>query len=190
MREDFFRELPNTRIHRKAEELRVADEMRCESIGRVACRGGYRLKYRLVSMNCLSEKVIIGDDIKNHAVRQMYQDETLVIPEAKYLRKIRKDSEGSMHEREAVEEGQQRQYNPGKAKERAPVIMIIKLKEETLISQRTRKLSPQETNESQGWINEWIKEGYVRSSTLEFTSPIVMTRKKDGKDMRGLETIE
>lgn len=55
-----FRELWNTRMSMRAKELRMAGGT-TEIDGVV-----YELEYRVLPVNCLSERVIIGDDKGSH----------------------------------------------------------------------------------------------------------------------------
>lgn len=58
--------------------------------------------------------------------------------------------------------------------------MSIILKDETPISCRPRRLAPLEKNIAEEQISAWLKEGIIRPSSSEFSSPIVLADKKDG----------
>lgn len=58
MRENFFRELQNTKMCKKVEDLWMADGTRRESLGRTKCMTEingdvYGLEYRVVPVDCL-----------------------------------------------------------------------------------------------------------------------------------------
>lgn len=69
-------------------------------------------------------------------------------------------------------------------KPRTNVDTVIKakiiLKDETPIFHRPRRLAPIEKEEVTTQISTWLKEGIIQESSSEFSSPVVVVKKKDG----------
>lgn len=70
-------------------------------------------------------------------------------------------------------------YNPKPMKTPSVVTKII-MKDETPIAQAPRRLSPREKLEVDTQIQEWLDKGIIRPSTSEFSSPLVLVKKKNG----------
>ncbi|GFT09080.1 retrovirus-related Pol polyprotein from transposon 412 [Trichonephila clavipes] len=70
-------------------------------------------------------------------------------------------------------------YKPEKT---APtdVTMRIILKDEEPVCQPPRRLAFTERQEVNKQIEKWLNEGIIRPSSLEYASPIIMVKKKDG----------
>ena len=54
------------------------------------------------------------------------------------------------------------------------------MKDDTPIAQRPRRISPREQEEVDKQIKSWLAEGIIRVSYSEYSSPLVLVRKKDG----------
>ncbi|KAK9687168.1 hypothetical protein QE152_g36638 [Popillia japonica] len=72
-----------------------------------------------------------------------------------------------------------RNYDPVPRKETKIKTKII-MKNEEPIYQRPRRLSPKEKEEVDRQIEEWLREKIIQPSCSEFTSPIVLVKKKGG----------
>lgn len=70
-------------------------------------------------------------------------------------------------------------YRPNPRKVTQIQTKII-LKDETPISHPPRRLSTYEKGEVEKHVEEWIRDGIVRPSNSEFSSPVVLTKKKNG----------
>ncbi|GFW69888.1 retrovirus-related Pol polyprotein from transposon 412 [Trichonephila clavipes] len=70
-------------------------------------------------------------------------------------------------------------YKPEKTAS-TDVTMRIILKDEEPVCQHPRRLAFTERQEVNKQIEEWLNEGIIRPSYSEFSSPIVMVKKKDG----------
>ncbi|GFV48524.1 retrovirus-related Pol polyprotein from transposon 412 [Trichonephila clavipes] len=70
-------------------------------------------------------------------------------------------------------------YKPEKTAS-TDVTMRIILKDEEPVCQHPRRLAFTERQEVNKQIEEWLNEGIIRPSSSEYTSPIVMVKKKDG----------
>ncbi|GFW78426.1 retrovirus-related Pol polyprotein from transposon 412 [Trichonephila clavipes] len=60
------------------------------------------------------------------------------------------------------------------------VTMRIILKDEEPVCQHPRRLAFTERQEVNKQIDEWLNEGIIRLNSLEYASPIVMVKNKDG----------
>lgn len=70
-------------------------------------------------------------------------------------------------------------YKPNKTRE-TDLEMTIVLKDDEPVYQRARRLSPSERSIVNSEIEEWEKQGIVRSSSSDYASPIVLVKKKNG----------
>lgn len=70
-------------------------------------------------------------------------------------------------------------YQPKQTKE-APIELKITLKDDIPVAQRPRRLAPKEQEEVDQQIEEWLQQGIIRVSFSEYSSPLVLVRKKDG----------
>lgn len=62
----------------------------------------------------------------------------------------------------------------------SPIDMKINLTDETPIRQKARRLAPKERLDVNRQIEEWLRDGVIEYSTSDFSSPIVVVKKKDG----------
>lgn len=84
-------------------------------------------------------------------------------------------------------------YVPEKTRE-VGVKMSIILKDDKPIHQRARRLAPAKRDVVNAQLNEWLRDNIVQPSLSEYTSPVVMVKKKDGSmrlcvDYRKINTV-
>lgn len=60
--------------------------------------------------------------------------------------------------------------------------MNIIVKDEIPVYQRARRLAQAERDKVNDQIDEWLKDGIVQPSVSEYTSPVVLVKKKNGTD--------
>nr|XP_049693297.1 uncharacterized protein LOC126053899 [Helicoverpa armigera]XP_049695188.1 uncharacterized protein LOC126054290 [Helicoverpa armigera]XP_049704767.1 uncharacterized protein LOC126056282 [Helicoverpa armigera] len=65
-------------------------------------------------------------------------------------------------------------------KEEAPIQLQIVLKDDIPVRQRPRRLSLMEQQVVEDQIEEWLDKGIVRVSFSDYSSPLVLVKKKDG----------
>ncbi|XP_047040646.1 uncharacterized protein LOC124644986 isoform X3 [Helicoverpa zea] len=70
-------------------------------------------------------------------------------------------------------------YHPVQVKE-APLQLKIILKDDIPVAQRPRRLSYTEQGIVEKQFDEWLKDGIIRVSFCEYSSPLVLVKKKDG----------
>ncbi|GFV94824.1 transposon Tf2-6 polyprotein [Trichonephila clavipes] len=70
-------------------------------------------------------------------------------------------------------------YSPNKTDTTALKMKII-LSDEKPIAQRSRRLSLPEKREVEKQIDEWLEQGIIRENFSDFSSPVVVCKKKDG----------
>lgn len=73
-----------------------------------------------------------------------------------------------------------REYDPSKISKYTKVKLNIILADEEPVCQRARRLSWQEKNEVDKQIEAWLEDGTISPSTSNYSSPVVLTSKKDG----------
>ena len=61
-----------------------------------------------------------------------------------------------------------------------PVNHMIKLSDDVPVKERLRRLSPVQTEECRTIVESMLQQGVVRESISDYSSPIVMVKKKDG----------
>lgn len=70
-------------------------------------------------------------------------------------------------------------YDPVQVRE-APLELKIVLKDEVPVSQRPRRLSYAEQLTVEKQVDEWLEDGIIQVSHSEYSSPLVLVKKKDG----------
>ncbi|GFW50786.1 retrovirus-related Pol polyprotein from transposon 297 [Trichonephila clavipes] len=70
-------------------------------------------------------------------------------------------------------------YCPNKTETTALKMKII-LSDEKPIAQRSRRLSLPEKRQAEKQIDEWLEQGIIREICSDFSSPVVVCKKKDG----------
>ncbi|GFV18893.1 transposon Tf2-9 polyprotein [Trichonephila clavipes] len=70
-------------------------------------------------------------------------------------------------------------YSPNKTETTALKMKII-LSDEKPIAQRSRRLSLPEKREVEKQVDEWLEQGIIRDSCSDFSSPVVVCKKKNG----------
>lgn len=70
-------------------------------------------------------------------------------------------------------------YKPVQTEE-APILLKIFLKDDMPVSQRPRRLSIAEQQVVERQVDEWLQNGIIQVSYSEYSSPLVLVKKKDG----------
>uniref|UniRef100_A0A2A4JH77 CCHC-type domain-containing protein n=1 Tax=Heliothis virescens TaxID=7102 RepID=A0A2A4JH77_HELVI len=70
-------------------------------------------------------------------------------------------------------------YRPIQTKE-APITMKIVLKDDVPIVQRPRRISLMEQKLVEEQVDDWLQKGIIQVSYSEYSSPLVLVKKKDG----------
>lgn len=70
-------------------------------------------------------------------------------------------------------------YQPNQTKE-TPLQLKIVLKDEVPVTQRPRRLSLAEQRTVEEQVDEWLHNGIIQVSYSEYSSPLVLVKKKDG----------
>ena len=138
----------------------------------------YDLEYVVVPTFATSERIFIGDPLRNVAKIILEREKTLVEPIVgpQYVNLIKEEQTDIERAicgvpQQYVREVQSlvENYKP-EAKEEVPVELTDKLTDETPIYRNPRRLAPKEKVEVSQQIEEWLKEGVIEPSTSEFAS--------------------
>lgn len=70
-------------------------------------------------------------------------------------------------------------YQP-RGNKQVSISLSLVLKDEIPVYERARRLAPAERSQVNAIIQDWLREGIIRSSASEYASPIVLAKKKDG----------
>lgn len=135
---------------------------------------------------CIQDKLIVGNELREHANIHLLQNDTYIVPSCKYVCMIQHEKSdfselyNKMDAKYAIEiEKLISSYKLLNTKQ--PLVeMRVKLKDETAISRNPKRLSTSDLRQVEALIDGWMKAGIVRPSRSEFAVPIVVTSKKDG----------
>jgi len=147
----------------------------------------YPLTFHIVPCNAMKMFVVIGIDFLSQAEVKITQDGISInkIEPRVFLTQINLTEEinastDSIIDKETKEtiENLITSYEPKKCKSTNIELSIV-LKHETPIYQRPYKTSIREKEIIEEVVDEWIKEGIAEPCSSEFTSPILIVKKKD-----------
>jgi len=148
----------------------------------------YPLTFHVVPCSAMKMFVVIGIDFLSQAEVKITQDGISInkIEPRVFLTQINLTEEintntDSIIDKETKEtiENIIISYEPKKCKSTNIELSIV-LKDETPIYQRPYKTSIQEKQIIEKVVDEWIKEGIAEPCSSEFTSPVLIVKKKDG----------
>ena len=150
----------------------------------------YNLCYRIVPNTYLQEQILLGDPILDEANITLRREGPLIEPRLNQgiinLIQAEQQDAGCI---EAVERTPARyqavvrkiieDYRPTR-EQQTPVSLRIDVKDNKPIFHGPRRLSPQEKDEVDDQIADWLQRKIIVPSSSEYASPIVVARKKDG----------
>jgi transposase InsO family protein len=144
----------------------------------------YPLVYSVVPCGAIPyARALLGDELLDHASVKLSKGEVQIWPSESCLACYSEDNDSkSGHlssELDGAVDNLINNYKPEKVEE-VPVKMEISLKDESPISCNPRRLSPKEHAEVEEQIEEWLDKGIITPSHSEFSSQVVVARKKDG----------
>lgn len=138
----------------------------------------YPTKIHVVPQDSMTMSFVVGGELLSQTTLVITKDEVQVFKiEIEEDNKIATDCTNKKYVDEIkklVDE-----YNPKEPKTTNVTTKII-LKDEVPIHQPPRRLSPKEDEEVERQIEEWLEKKIVRPSTSEYSSPIVLVKKKNG----------
>lgn len=143
--------------------------------------------FHIVPKDVMPYSIIIGQNFLQHTVMVMDNNRVFLLPaNEEWFRNVMcfvSDLDIIGGEISPATQQQVRRlmtsYVPAKTKE-APIMLQIHLKDDVPVAQRPRRLALKEQQEVDSQIQQWLDEGIIRVSTSEYSSPIVLVRKKDG----------
>lgn len=178
------------------------DENKIKSIGRVNCafeidNENFELQFEVVPNICLDVPVVLGTEICSQA-------EIKINPSGLIIKKLKQNDESDEHFLQnilkidakdfentfdfdvSVDEAAKQKviemvtkYKPNKIKT-TNVQMKIILKDDNPISSGPRRLPIAERGIVEQQVDEWLKNGIIEESESEYSSPVVLVRKRDG----------
>lgn len=146
---------------------------------------GCQLDFIVVPACVTGDQIIIGDPLRDHATITLGKTGTAVAPHNinaishgdKEIEAALKDVPEDYYEETRA---QVLRYKPS-ARRPTQVKMKITLMDETPISRQYAALPPREKREVDAQVNEWLQGGIIVESTFDFSSWVVVSRKKDGR---------
>lgn len=150
----------------------------------------YTTKFHVVSGRLLKQAILLGSDFLKQAelhVRDGKVQFQKIQPDMPEVFKIDIASEINdidlTHIKEQKHKEEIRQivstYRPNKKKEVGITTKII-LKDEKPVTSAPRRLSIQDKQTVNKFMEEWLQDGIIQPSNSEYASPIVLVKKKDG----------
>ena len=146
----------------------------------------FETKMHVVPNHTMKTSIIIGDDLLQDAVLTLTPDRVSIEKAKPHIFAIMDVSEKLQNigtdlspQTKSKLETLVNSYRPKKTKS-TEVEMTITLKDPTPVWHHPRRLSPKETEIVNQQVRDWQKEGIVEPSTSEFSSQVVVVKKKDG----------
>ena len=158
----------------------------------VLCETTYFLKFTIVGEKHLPSQVLIGDPLLDTAEITLRREGPLVVPIIcdAYVQLIQEELEFNDEIDIAVNRVAEpyrnqvremlKSYSPEIPMETA-VKLHVKIKDQQPVASRPRRLSPGDEAEVKQQINEWLEKGIIKPATSEYASPLVVTRRKNGR---------
>lgn len=143
--------------------------------------------FHIVPRDCMPYSIILGQEFLKNVIMVMREGSVLLMSESEeWLRRVNccvSDFNVTDHIRDASVKAEVRQlmegYQPTQIKE-APIELKIVLKDDKPVSQRPRRLSLAEQHTVEQQVDEWLHKGIIQVSYSEYSSPLVLVKKKDG----------
>ncbi|XP_037929192.1 uncharacterized protein LOC119663653 [Teleopsis dalmanni] len=154
------------------------------------------LDFYVVPIRCMDLQVIIGEELCLYAeilfnrdginVRKILDEDDPIDEEAKIMKIDLVNDNKTIDIDKTASENARRQvremiinYQPNQCKT-TQVAMYIVLKDETPIYSRPRRLPFTERCIVDEQVEQWLKSGVIERSESEFSSPVVLIKKRDG----------
>lgn len=148
----------------------------------------YEVTFYVVPRHAMPYSVILGQEFLKDVFTIMSNGSILIAPNMnKWLSKIscvvshKEYVLGNIMNKQVQQEVIEcvKSYNPVQIKE-APIELRIVLKDDIPIAQRPRRISLAEQQLVEKQVAEWLKDGIICVSFSEYSSPLVLIKKKDG----------
>lgn len=142
--------------------------------------------FYIVPNNAMSYSIILGQPFLENVVMILDNNNALFLPSnEEWMRNlacvVSLDVVGGEVSSDAQQQARymMESYTPVKTKE-APIELRIILKDDVPVAQRPRRLALKEQDEVNKQISKWFDDGIIRVSHSEYSSPLVLVKKKDG----------
>ncbi|CAA9994248.1 unnamed protein product, partial [Nesidiocoris tenuis] len=146
----------------------------------------FETKFHVVPNHTMRTPIIIGDDLLQGAVLTVTPDKVSIEKPKPHIFAISDVSERELNigsnlapNTRAKLQKMISDYAPMKTKS-TDVELTITLKDQTPVWHHPRRLSPRETSIVEQQVKDCEKDGIVEPSTSEFSSQVVVVKKKDG----------